>query len=381
MRRDDFPLLKKTIYLDSGAGTLKPLPVIAKVVDYYKNYPINNHSTDSKLGEIVIKKINQTRKIIANLVDCKMEEIIFTTGTTDGINKISRTLDHLVNKGDEIIISEYAHSSNAAPWIQLAKRNKAKIIMSNDIINDINQKTKIVAFAQINNSIHKENDIAAIYQKVKAFGGVLINDAAQAINSTKVTIKNADVIVFSGTKLYGPTGSGALIIKKEFLKTLKPEIVGGGSVMDFDANNIWLKPGFDGFEPGTLNVAGIIGMGAGIEYMVKYDDFNHKKKLVKYAFDKLSKIKDVQMISQRSDYNVLFKIKNIPAQDIVSYLGNRNIILRAGKQCALYLFSKNKYEESIRMSFGLYNEKSDIDTTIKIIKKELKKGGGFLDIT
>ena len=380
MRRKDFPLLEKTIYLDSGAGTLKPLSVIEKIVNYYKDYPINNHSVDSSLGEIVIRKINQTRKTISKLVDCKMHEIIFTTGTTDGLNKISRTLDHLVNKDDEIIISKYAHSSNAAPWIQLAKRNKAKIIISEDIINDINLKTKIVAFAQINNSIYKENDIEAIYQKIKSYGGILINDAAQAINSTKVTIKNSDIIVFSGTKLYGPTGSGALIVKEKLLKTLKPEIIGGGSVIDFDEKTILLKSGFHGFEPGTLNVAGIIGMGAGIDYMVKYDDFNHKKKLVKYAFDKLSKIKDIEMISKRSDYNVLFKIKNISSQEVVSYLGHRNIILRAGKQCALYLFNdKNGIDESIRMSFAIYNEKSDIDLAIKAIKEGQR--GGFIDIT
>jgi cysteine desulfurase/selenocysteine lyase len=118
-------------------------------------------------------------------------------------------------------------------------------------------------------------------------------------------------------------------------------------------------------------------MGYGIKYMNKYDDFNHKKNLVKYAYDQLSKIPNIDFISKRDDYNVLFRIKGISSQEIVNYLGYRNIILRSGKHCALYLFNTFKLEDVIRMSFAIYNEKSDIDFVVK----EIKKGGNFIDIT
>ncbi|NQZ66333.1 MAG: aminotransferase class V-fold PLP-dependent enzyme [Mycoplasmatales bacterium] len=370
MNRKDFPLLKDTIFLDSAAGSLKPLPVLDEIMEYYKEYPINTHSVDSLLGAKVMKKIIDAKKTVANLVDASSNEVIFTSGTTDSINRAALMFEAFIKKGDKIILSAYNHSSNSLPWILLAQRTGAEIVHSYNLINDIDKKTKIVAYSQVNNTLNNlKNKInpVELYDKVKENGAILINDAAQAVVTENVSLNESDVIAFSGTKTYGPTGIGVLIIKKELLSLLKPVIVGGGTVIDYD-KEIHFKDGISKFEAGSLNVAGIIGMAAGIRYMKKYDNFEKKKIWAEYAHDQLSKLKKVEIISQKGDYNVHFRIKNYEPQDVVSFLGHRNIILRAGKHCATYLFNNMKIISSIRISFGLYTNKEDIDKLVKLIE-------------
>ena len=376
MNREDFSLLKEVIYLDSAASSLKPKQVINEIVKYYEHYPINAHSVDSKLGSIVIQKIKNTRELVSDLIDANLNEIIFTSGTTDSINRLTRMFEDFIKEDDEIVISSHNHTSNFIPWVQLAQRKKAKIIVSNDLLKDINKKTKIVAFAQMNNTISSKDDIDKIYNKVVEVGALLVNDAAQAITYEEVSFHNCDVIVFSGTKIYGPTGIGVLAIKKELLILLKPKFIGGGSVINYDEKEIIFKEGIKSFEGGTQNIAGIIGLGEAIKYFNKYDNIFKKQELSKYAFSELSKVDNIELISKKNDNIILFKIKNISSQDVVSYLGHRNIILRAGKHCAIYLFNKMNIVDSIRMSFGLYNIKKDIDDTIQAIKE----GGDFIDV-
>lgn len=375
MRRFEFPLLEKTVFLDSGAGTLKPLPVIEEVIKYYRDYPINIHSIDSKLGAIAYEKFISARKVVADLVDADPEEVIFTSGTTDGLNRVARMFEVFTKPGDKIVVSSYNHSSNASVWVEMAKRTGAKVIFSDDILSDIDDKTKIVAYAQVNNTINMHTDADAIFEKAASVGAVLVNDAAQAINSTKVSLENSDVITFSGTKIYGPTGVGALIIRKPLLDLLTPSTVGGGAVAKYTDKEVIWKDSIAKFEAGSLNVAGILGMAAGIKYMQEYDDFERKKDLSEYAFNKLNELGNIEFFSQPRDGNVIFRVKGYSSQDVVSFLGHKDIILRAGRHCALYLFEKLNVDDSIRMSFGLYNNNDDIDKAVEAIKN----GGDFLD--
>lgn len=375
MRRFDFPLLEKTVFLDSGAGTLKPLPVIEEVVKYYRDYPINIHSIDSKLGSEVYKKFVEARKVVADLVDADVEEVIFTSGTTDGLNRVARMFEAFVKQGDKIVISKYNHSSNSAVWIEMANRVGAVVVLSEDLINDIDEKTKVVAYAQVNNTIKQDIDIDALVEKVSSVGGVLVNDAAQAVNSEKVSLENSDVIVFSGTKIYGPTGIGALIIRKPLLDLLTPATSGGGAVAKYTEKEVTWKTSVAKFEAGTLNIAGILGMAAGIKYMLEYDDFDRKKDLSEYAFNKLNELGNIEFFSQPRDGNVIFRVKGKASQDVVSYLGHRDIILRAGRHCALHLFDSMNIDDTIRMSFGLYNNEDDVDKAVEAIKN----GGDFLE--
>lgn len=375
MRRFEFPLLEKTVFLDSGAGTLKPLPVIEEVVKYYRDYPINLHSIDSKLGSLVYEKFTDARKTVADLVDADVEEVIFTSGTTDGLNRVARMFEAFTKSGDNIVISSYNHSSNSAVWIEMARRTGATVIISDDLIKDINEKTKVVAYAQVNNTINTHTNPDEIFEKAASVGAVLVNDAAQAINSEKVSLENSDVITISGTKIYGPTGVGALIIRKPLLDLLTPSTSGGGAVAKYTEKEITWKDSISKFEAGSLNVAGILGMAAGIKYMLEYDDFDRKKDLSEYAFNKLNELGNIEFLSQPRDGNVIFRVKGHSSQDVVSYLGHRDIILRAGRHCALYLFDKLNIDDSIRMSFGLYNNTDDIDKAVEAIKN----GGDFLD--
>lgn len=375
MRRFDFPLLKETVFLDAGAGMLKPNPVIDEVVSYYRDYPINLHSIDSKLGVKVYDKYNNAKKIVGELVDADPSEIIFTSGTTDSLNRVARMFEKFVKKGDKIVVSSYNHSSNCVPWIKLAERTGAIVVFSKDLFSDIDESTKVVAYSQVNNTIHQHIDPDELADAVEKVGAVLVNDAAQAVNTTKVSLNNSDVIAFSGTKVYGPTGIGALVIKKELLGFLDPQTYGGGAHVKYNENEVIDKTGIEKFEAGTLHIAGIIGMAAGIEYMNEYDDFERKKDLSQYAHKLLSEVEGISFLSQPRDGNVIFRIEGKPSQDIVSYLGHRNVILRSGKQCALYLFDELGISDAIRMSFGLYNNEEDIEKAVELIKN----GGDFLE--
>ncbi|MCK5806940.1 MAG: aminotransferase class V-fold PLP-dependent enzyme [Mycoplasmataceae bacterium] len=374
--RNEFALLKKTIYLDSAAATLKPLSVIEAHSEVLQDLPINPHSIDSALGSELYAKLENARETVASFIQATKEEIIFTSGTTDSINKVALMFKAFLKEGDNIVLSSYNHSSNATPWIEVARQTGAKVIFSDDMISDINEKTKIVSYAQVNNSLAQKIDKYDLYDKVRSVGAVLVNDAAQAINSEIVSLDESDVVVFSGNKIYSPMGVGVLAINKDLLEVLKPSFTGGGTVISYNETEIKYKEGTRAFEPGTLNSAGIIAMAKGIEYFK--DNFNptNLDNMYKHAYKELNKLDNIEMISKYGDSIVLFKVKDHSSQDVVSYLGHRDMILRAGKHCAIYLFNKLKIDDSIRMSFGIYNTRKDIDAVVSAIKD----GGDFLDV-
>ena len=374
MNRKDFPLLEKIVYLDNAAGTLKPKQVVEEISNFYLQSPINPHSVDSSMGSIVKKKIINARKLTADLIDASTEEIIFTAGTTDSLNRTALMFKAFLKKGDEILISKYNHVSNIVPWIEVAKETKSKIVFSENIINDIRDNTKVVCYAQMNNTINQNINIKKLYEKVKKHNAVLVNDAAQAIFHEKASLQEADVIAFSGNKIYGPTGIGVLAIKKELLSLLKPATFGGGATGFMKGQDWKAKEGYRGFEAGTPNTAGILGLAKGIEYFNNIKE-NNEKEIANYAYDKLSKVKGIKIITKRGDLNTLFNYKNYNSQDIVSYLGHKGIILRSGLHCAKIITEIFDIKYSIRLSIAAYNNKTDIDKLIK----ELKNGGDFID--
>lgn len=377
MNREKFPILNKIVYLDSAAAGLKPLEVVKAVSDFYLEYPINSHSGDSRLGVLVADKINEARELVASLTKASAEEVIFTSGTTDSLNKIANMLAAQLSEGDEILLSYLNHSSNIIPWMEVAKKTKAKIIFSANIINDISDKTKIVAFAQANNTLNIELDMKAIKAKAESVGAIVINDAAQAIVHEEVSLTEADVIVFSGNKLYGPTGIGVLIVKKELLSTLKPSTFGGGAVAEITTSGWIGKDSYYKYEPGTQHAAGILGLGAAIKYLNTLGPSarKHEVEVATYAYDQLSELEDISIYSNRGDLIIMFNLGNYSPQDVVSYLGHKDIILRAGEHCARLGSEINDFSASIRVSIAHYNTKEDIDKMISAIKA----GGDFLD--
>lgn len=370
-------MLKDTIYLDTAAGALKPKCVVDAISEFYLQYPINPHAIDSKKGVIVHKKIIEARQIVADLIHAKPEEVIFTTGATDSLNKISRMLDPFVKEGDEILLSNDNHSSNVLVWIELAKRTGAKIKYTNNLLEDINKNTKVVAYAQMNNTFKSKNTLPKqLFEKTREVGAFLINDAPQAVLHEKVEIKYADAIGISSNKLYGPTGSGALIVKKELLDKLSPVQFGGGIFSSYSDTDWVPKESVAQFEAGTVNTAGIIGMAAGIKFFNEHKDKHDDRELVEYAYNEISKIDKAIMLSEPTDAIVIFNMKGHSPQDVVSYLGNRDIIIRGGRMCARKAFETRGQTDAIRVTFGFYNDKSDIDALVDTIKK----GGDFIDL-
>lgn len=377
--RNNFLLFNdnKVVFLDSAAGHLKPKSVVEAISNFYHFYPINPHSIDSALGVEVAKKIDLAREKVADLVFAKKQEVIFTSGTTDGLNKISLMLESILTPNKKIVLSPYNHSSNILPFMELAKKIKARVIFSKSIANDIDKDTILVSYAQTNNTINVDLNMQDIFTKAKSVGALVINDAAQAIAHEKVSLEYSDVIVFSGNKLYGPTGIGALIVKDELLKKLKPAFLGGGMVAKMDKSSYITKEGVSKFEAGTPNTAGIIGLLVAIDFLnsnIKQIQ-ETEKELALYAYKKLQEIEGIKIYSKLGDLIIHFNIKEFAAQDVVSFLGHKNIILRAGAHCAHLLESQINTASSIRLSIASYNNHSDIERLVEAIKK----GGDFLD--
>lgn len=372
--REEFPLLEEIVFLDNAAGTLKPKSVVKAIEDFYLNYPVNPHSGDSPLGIKVHQAIADTRKKVATLLSCSAQEVIFTSGTTDSLNKVAYMLEPLLKEGDEIVLAQINHNSNSIPFIELAKRTNSKVVLTDDVEAAINSKTKIVSVPQKANSISSDLDLDAIYNKAKSFGAIVINDAAQAITTEKVSFVNSDIIAFSGNKLYGPTGIGVLAVKQELLKTLSPSTFGGGATLYLKLNTEWeRKEGFEAFEAGTPNTAGIVGLGAAIDFFNKYlFKVKEMKELAEYTHDQLKALKTAKIHSKRGDVTIMFDLENISAQDVVSSLSRKNIYLRSGLFCAF--LNKANDNGSIRCSLAIYNNKNDIDQMIEALK-----AGDFLD--
>ncbi len=376
MNREQFPLLSKVAYLDSAAGTLKPKVVVEAISDFYLNNPINPHSVESALGVKVAKEVKESRELVAELISASSNEVIFTAGTTDGANRLASMLKAVLKPNDEVLLSTYNHSSNVVPWLNAIKGTGAKVVYSEDIYNDINENTKIVAYAQVNNTVSQHIDPERLYKKVKDNNAILVNDAAQAIVHEEVSLHDCDAIIFSGNKLYGPTGIGVLAVRKELLSLLKPSTFGGGATVSINGDSWEIKTGVAGFETGTPNTAGIIGLGAAIKYLNSLGDFEeYEVNLANYAFDELSKIDGIKFYSRKGECNILFNVKEYSSQDVVSHLGHKNIILRSGMHCAKQVNKVINGDSTIRCSISSYNNEEDIDKMVDAIKN----GGDFLE--
>lgn len=372
--RNEFPMLQNDlVYLDSSALVQKPNSVINAINDFYTKYSISNRTSDSKLGILVNNKIEDTREKVAHLLNANKDEIIFNSGTTEGLNYIAQLLAPLINENEEILISKYNHSSHIIPWVEVAKIKKAKIIFSDNLINDINSNTKIIAFTQSNNNFQQKINIEDLSKKAKENQALIINDAAQAISHEEVNAKYFDAIAFSSNKFFGPTGLGILYVKKNLLTKIQSKKYGGGTVEKIEQNGEWTrKPSIIQHEAGTLNLSAIFGFYEALVFYESIDKQAMKKYLEDlsiYACNKLQKVKDVVLLSKPKDFIILFEIKNISAQDISSYLGHKNIYVRSGYFCAQYLqYIHNN--PTIRISLHIYNNQRDIDILCDLLNNK-----------
>ncbi|VEU59311.1 aminotransferase class V-fold PLP-dependent enzyme [Mesomycoplasma neurolyticum] len=376
-----FPMLKKITYFDNAALSQKPYSVIEASREFYENFAISNRTSESEIGIIISQKIDNVRVKIAKLTDSTTDEVIFTSGTTQSLNNFANMIEEHIFENDEILISYYNHSSHIIPWIELAKKRKAKIVYSENLIDDINEKTKLICYSQQTNNFQIKLNFKELYEKAKKYNSILINDAAQAISTEVVSLKWCHVIAFSANKMYGPTGLGALIIKKSLLDNLRPATFGGGSVekiVDLDTNEWNQKNTIEKFEPGTLNLAAIWQFEQSLNLVEKITLKKIKKLATEsaiYLYDRLLDVKDLIIHSKRGDLITLFTMKNTSAQDVASYLGHNNIYVRSGIFCSKLIPFIKEEKNYVRVSIAFYNNKEDVD----ILVKTLQKGGDFLD--
>ena len=383
MNKQDFPILKENlVYLDNSATTQKPQQVIKAITDYYETYNSNVHRGIHKLSMQATLAYDDARETIAKFINANSEEIIFTSGTTESLNSLARTL---VNKGDEILLTEMEHHSNIVPWQQIA-RERGAIVRFIPITNFkldlekakemITEKTKIVSLTHMSNVLGTINPIKEIIELAKNIDALTVIDAAQSIPHLMVDVKelDCDFLAFSGHKMCGPTGVGVLYGKKKLLEKLPPANFGGGMIKEVCYNNSSWADLPHKFEAGTPNISGAIGLAAAIKYLENIGMENiekHSNEITKYALEKFSKLPGLKLIGPDNERGSVFSfnLEDIHSHDLSESLDNYNIAVRAGNHCAMPLMNKLNVKSAVRASFYFYNTKEDVDFLVNALQE------------
>lgn len=388
MNRDDFNILRSgIIYFDNGATTLKPKILGEAVADYYDNYSSNAHRGDYALSLKASQKYEETRYLVKDLIGArKASEIAFTSGTTDSINKIVFGFfkDYLYD-GDEVLLTKSEHASNLLPWFELADLKNLKIsyieldsnheVLLENVEKAITSKTKVISIAHISNVVGDIRLIKDIIKLAHSRGILVLVDGAQSVPHLKIDVQDLDIdfLAFSAHKMCGPTGVGILYGKEELLKDIKPIIFGGGMNADFshDGTRIY-KTMPDRLEAGTPNVAGVIGFGYVLKYLMNIGLTNIHKfelELKEYLIKRLKEIKEVTIYNEHSQSGIVtINYEGIFPQDLAIYLDKYNICVRAGNHCAKILKDEIHIKNTCRISLYFYNNKEEIDRLIEVLK-------------
>ena len=400
MRREDFPILsekvhgRELVYLDNAATTQKPQAVLDAIVEGYSKWNANVHRGVHHLSQVATQKHEDARKKVAEWLNADAEEVIFTKGTTDGINMLARSFgEAMVQEGDEIIVSQLEHHSNIVPWQMLCERKKAvlKVIpLREDLSIDIeafkemlNVRTRLVSVAQVSNVLGIINPIEDIISYAHTKHIPVCVDGAQSVPHLAVDVKkmDCDFLVFSAHKMYGPTGLGVLYGKKEWLNQLPPA-EGGGEMIEHVR---WNKTTYNvlpyKFEAGTPNYIGSYAFSKAIEYVQELgikDIAKHEEELVEYIEECLASLANVKIYAtgQKKAGAVSFNIYRadgglIHPFDVGVLLDRQGVAVRTGHHCAEPLIEHLGVPGTLRASVGLYNTKEDIDKLVAALERAI----------
>jgi cysteine desulfurase / selenocysteine lyase len=395
--RKQFPVLTREVkgrplvYFDNAATTQKPQVVIDSLVDYYSNYNANIHRGIHSLAEEATAAFERTRDAARQFINApSREEIVFTRGATEGINLIAYTWGRQnIKAGDEILISAMEHHSNIVPWQMLCEEKGAELKVipfneSGELRMDafdqlLSAKTKLVSIVHVSNSLGTINPVKQIIQKAHSFGAIVVVDGAQSTVHLDIDVQamDCDFFVFSGHKLYGPTGTGVLYGKQHLLESMPPFLGGGEMIKEVSFEKTTYNDLPYKFEAGTPNIADIIALKTAFDFINsigKQKIREHEMDLLDYATEQLEMIPQLKIIGQAKDKIsvISFVLDNIHPQDAGILLDNSGIAVRTGHHCTQPCMKVFGIPGTIRASFAVYNTKEEVDTLVKGLQKVIK---------
>ncbi|MBT3519001.1 MAG: cysteine desulfurase [Candidatus Marinimicrobia bacterium] len=378
--KKDFPIFTDSnlVYLDNAATSQKPQAVLDAVDSLYKEANANVHRALYSLGSEATERFENSRKKVANFINANSKEIIFTSGTTESINLLARSLGNTLKSGDEILISEMEHHSNIVPWQLAAKRTGATLrYLSIKKTGELDlsepekyftKKTKIVSLTHMSNVLGTINPIKGLAKLAHNVGAIFIVDGAQGASHLPVNMKelDCDFYAFSGHKMLGPTGIGVLWGKTKLLEEMEP-FMGGGEMINTVSmeSSTWNDIPYK-FEAGTPNFAQAVGLGAAIDYLenIGMEAIElHEKTLLNYALNKMNHMDGIRIHGSAKDRGgvISFNVDGIHPHDLAQFLNEDNIAIRVGHHCAQPLLKTLGESATARLSFYIYNDENDVD--------------------
>ena len=392
--RKKFPVYEKNpdlIFLDTAASALKPYDMIDAINNCYSYEYANVHRGLYSLSSKLTKKFEDVRVKVGNFISSKSyENIIFTKSATEGINLVvEKFSEKYLSEGDEVIISYLEHHANIVPWHMAAQKYKFKVIpieLTNnseidyaDFKNKITSRTKFISLTHISNVTGSLTDFDIVKGIIKNLNIPLMIDGCQFVahSELNVTDLDCDFYVFSGHKLYGPSGIGVLYMKERWFDDLDPYQGGGSMIDNVDIQQTTYAKGFQKFEAGTPPIAEVIGLEASIEFVTSLNlkkIFIHEKELHDYTLDKLKNINNLNVYGNGLNKGAIisFNISDIHANDLAMILDQKNVAIRTGHHCAQPLMKYLNITFSARASFGVYNNKNDVDLFVNSLVEAKK---------
>lgn len=392
--REDFPILDQSVhdeplvYLDNAATTQKPKQVLETLTHYYETNNANVHRGVHTLAERATADYEAAREKIRAFINAKTsKEILFTRGTTTGLNWVAQFATEQLSKGDEVMISIMEHHSNIIPWQEVCRKTGAKLtyvylkdgqLDLDDLRSKLSSKTKFVSIAHVSNVLGCTNPVKEIAELAHQVGAYMVVDGAQSIPHMKIDVQDldCDFFAFSGHKMMGPTGIGVLYGKKELLNAMSP-VEFGGEMIDFvyEQEATWKELPWK-FEAGTPNIAGAIALGAAVDYLtgIGMDAIHaYEQELVDYVLPKLQAIEGLTVYGPQETKEhsgvIAFNLDGLHPHDVATALDYEGVAVRAGHHCAQPLIHHLGISSAARASFYIYNTKEDCDKLVEAIEK------------
>ena len=394
--RKDFPILerqvygKPLVYLDNAATSQKPRQVIEALVRYYETYNANIHRAVHRLGEEATAAYEETREKVARFINAPSPEcIVFTRNTSESINLVAYTWGRAnLREGDEIVTTEMEHHSNFVPWQRLAKETGARlrvIGLAEDQTLDlrdgigafVNERTKIVAMVQANNTVGSINPVAELAREAHRHGALMLVDGAQSVPHMPVDVQDldCDFLAFSAHKMLGPTGVGVLYARRELLEEMPPFLTGGEMISKVTLDETTWNEVPAKFEAGTPNIADVIAFGAAIDYLTDLGMDNvraHEIEITAYALDRLRQLNDITLYGPPDPADrggvVSFNLGEVHPHDVGQVLDQYGVAVRAGHHCTQPLMRSLGVSGTARASFYVYNTPAEVDVMIEALK-------------